>query len=164
MRLDMLCARWKWRAVSAWGVIVLYGSDAFARRTALVGGGQWAAGLLQTYCLFARGQWVVELLLCTATPPGGSGRCNPCNTLPHYLGAVGSGTPAIYCLTAGGSGQWKACYALPHCLGAVGSGAPALHRHTAWRQWAVQSLQYTTTLPGGSGQWNSCNILPHCRG
>ena len=30
MRLDTLCARWKRRAVSPWGVIVLYGPDAFA--------------------------------------------------------------------------------------------------------------------------------------
>ena len=30
MHLDTLCARWKRRAVSAWGVIVLYGPDAFA--------------------------------------------------------------------------------------------------------------------------------------
>ena len=30
MRLDALCACWKRRAVSAWGVIVLYGSDVFA--------------------------------------------------------------------------------------------------------------------------------------
>ena len=116
------------------------------------------------HCLTAWGQWAVELLLCTATPPGGSGRCNPCNTLPHYLGAVGSGTPPIYCLTAGGSGQWNSCYALPHCLGAVGSGTPALYCLIAWGQWAVELLQYTASLPGGSGQWNSCNALPHCLG
>ena len=30
MRLDTLCARWKRRAVPPWGVIVLYGPDAFA--------------------------------------------------------------------------------------------------------------------------------------
>ena len=30
MCLDTLCARWKRRAVSSWGVIVLYGPDAFA--------------------------------------------------------------------------------------------------------------------------------------
>ena len=30
MRLDTLCARWKRRTVSPWGVIVLYGPDAFA--------------------------------------------------------------------------------------------------------------------------------------
>ena len=30
MRLDTLCALWKRRAVSAWGVIVLYGPEAFA--------------------------------------------------------------------------------------------------------------------------------------
>ena len=52
--------------------------------------------------------------------------------LPHCVGAVGSGTPAVHCLTAwgqwavvplwytaslpGGSGQWNSCGALPHCL------------------------------------------------
>ena len=30
MRLDTLCARWKRPAVSPWGVLVLYGPDAFA--------------------------------------------------------------------------------------------------------------------------------------
>ena len=42
----------------------------------------------------------MELLLCTATPPEGSGQCNSCNALPHCQGAVGCGTPAIHCLTA----------------------------------------------------------------
>ena len=75
--------------------------------------------------------------------------CNSCYALPHCLGAVGSGTPAIHCLTAWGqwavellqrtaslpwgSGQWNSCHTLPHC-------------------------------PGGSGQWNSCNAPPHCLG
>ena len=30
MRLDTLCVCWKRHAVSSWGVIVLYGPDAFA--------------------------------------------------------------------------------------------------------------------------------------
>ena len=103
-------------------------------------------------------------------------QCNSCNTLPHRLGAVGSGTPATHCHTAwgqwavqllqrtallhggiglqctaplpGGSGQWNSCNSLPHCLGVVGNGTPATHCHTAW----------------GSGQWNSCNALPYCMG
>ena len=103
-----------------------------------------------------------------------------CNTLPHCLGAVGSGTPAIHCRTAwgqwagkflhctaappGGSGRCNSCNALPHCLGAVGSGTPAIHRLTARGQWAVELLQYTASLPGGSGQCNSCNTLPQCLG
>ena len=53
-------------------------------RTALVGSGQWAVGLLE----------------CIATLPVGSGQCSSCNALPHCLGALGSGTPAIHCLTA----------------------------------------------------------------
>ena len=85
----------------------------------------------------------MDLLQCTASLPGGSGQCNSRSTLPHCLGAVGSGTPAIHCRTAwgqwavelpqytaslpGGSGQWTFCNALPHCLGAVGSATPAMH-------------------------------------
>ena len=49
-------------------------------------------------------------------------------------------------------------------VGAVGSGTPATHRHSARRQWAVQLLRYTASLPGGSGQCHSCNALPHCLG
>ena len=101
--------------------------------------------------LTAWGQWEVQLLQCTAPLSGGSGRCNSnsCNALPHCLGAVSSGTPAMHCPTAWGewavdllqctaslpcgSGQWTSCNALPHC-------------------------------PGGSGQCNPCNALPHCLG
>ena len=89
----------------------------------------------------------MQLLQCTASLPGGSGQCNPCNAVPHCLGAVGGGTPAMHCLTAWGqwavelllctatlpegSGQWNSCNALPHCLGALGSGTPAMHCHAA---------------------------------
>ena len=122
----------------------------------------------------------MELLQCTASLPRGSAQWNSCYTLPHRLGAVGSGPPAIHYLTArgqraadllqctaplpGGSGQWTSCNALPHRLGAVGSGNPAMHCHTSWGQWAVDLLQCTAPLPGGSGQCNSCNSLPHCLG
>ena len=142
------------------------------------------------HCHTAGGQWAVQLLQRTATLPGGSGKWNSCNALPHRLGAVGSGTPAMrgptswgdgeacpgggHCLTKellqciatlpGGSGQWNSCNALPHCLGAVGSGTPAMHCLTAWGQWAVELLQCTATLPGGDGQCNSCNAPPHCLG
>ena len=95
------------------------------------------------------GRWAVQLLHCAAPLPGGSGQRNSCNALPHCLGAVGSATPAMRCLTA---------------LGAVGSATPAMHCLTAWGQWAVQLLQCTASLPGGSGQCNSCNALPHCLG
>ena len=101
-----------------------------------------------------RGQWAVDLLQRTATPPGGYGQWNSCNALPHCLGAVGSGTAAVQCLTAlgqwavqllqctapllGGSGQWNSCNTLPHRPGAVGSGTPVKHCLTAWGQWAVE--------------------------
>ena len=122
----------------------------------------------------------MQLLHYSAPLPGGSGQCNSCNALPHCLGAVGSPTPAMHCLTArgqwavellqctaslpGGSGQCNSCNALPHCLGALGSATSAIHCRTACRQWAVQLLQYTAALPGGSGQCNSCNALSHCPG
>ena len=69
------------------------------------------------HCLTAWGQRAVELLQCTAPLPGGSGQCNSCNTVPHCLGAVGSRTPAMHCLTA---------------PGAVGSGPPAMLCTPAW--------------------------------
>ena len=48
----------------------------------------------------ARGQWVVQLLQYTASLPRGSGQWNSYQALPHFPGAVGSGTPAIHCLIA----------------------------------------------------------------
>ena len=56
------------------------------------------------------------ILLLSASLPRGSGQWPSCCTLPHCLGAMGSGAPAI---------------TLPHCLGAVGSGTPAVHCLTA---------------------------------
>ena len=66
--------------------------------------GQRAVQLLQCTASVPWGQWEVELLQCTASLPGGSGQCNSCNALPHCLGAVGSGTPAMHRLNAWG--QW----------------------------------------------------------
>ena len=99
------------------------------------------------------GQWAVVLLRHTAPRPGGSGQCNSCNPLPHCPGAVGSGTPAMHCLTAwgqwavqllqctaalpGGSGQCSSCNALPHRLGAVDSASASENR---------------AHLPGGDGE------------
>ena len=145
------------------------------------------------HCRTIWGQWTVQLLRRTAPLPRGSGQCNSCNTLPHRLeavrqrnscnalphslGAVGSGTPAMHCLTTwgqwrvqplqctaplpGGSGQCNSCDTLPHYLGAVDSATPATHCPTAWGQWTVQLLRRTAPLPGGSGQCNSFNTLPH---
>ena len=90
----------------------------------------------------------MQLLQRTASLPGGSGQCSLCNALPLCPGAVGSGPPAMHCLTA-----W---------VGAVGSATPAIHGRIAWGQWAVQLLQCIASLPWSSRQWNSCNALPHC--
>ena len=87
-----------------------------------------------------------QLLQCNATLPGGCGQCNSCHALPHCLRAVGSATSRMHRLTA-----W----------GAAGSGTPAMHCQTAPRQWGVQLLQCTASMPWGSGQCNSCNALPH---
>ena len=111
--------------------------------------GQWAVELLQCTASLPWGQWAVQLLQCTASLPGGSGQCNSCNALPHWLGAVGSATPAIHCRTAGG--QWAAQLLQRTAAMALG-------------QWAVDLRQYTAALPGGSEQCSSCITLPHCLG
>ena len=111
--------------------------------------GQWAVQLLQCTASVPWGQWEVEVLQCTASLPGGSGQCNSCNALPHCLGAVGSGTPAMHRLNAWG--QWVV--QLLQCTASLPCG-----------QWAAELLQCTASLPGGCGQWNSCNALPHCPG
>ena len=64
-------------------------------------GGQWDSCYPRRTAL---GQWKVELLHCTASTPGGGGQRILCNALSHCRGAVGSGTPAMHCLTA--QGQW----------------------------------------------------------
>ena len=92
------------------------------------------------HCHTAWGQWAAQLLQCTASLLVGSGQWSSCFAPPHCLGAVGSGTLAMHCLTAGG--QWVVELLSMHC-------------HTAWGQWAVQLLIYTPTLPRGGGQWNS---------
>ena len=142
------------------------------------------------YCLTAWGQWAVELLQCTASLPGGSGQFNSCNTLPHCLGAVGSGTLAMRGPTSWGDTEscpgggcclkTELSQAVSYCLAAVGSATPTMHYLTArgnWAvellsctvsipggQWAVELLQCSTALPGGSGQCNSCDASPHCLG
>ena len=102
--------------------------------------GQWAVQLLQCTAPVPWGQWEVEVLQCTDSLPGGSGQCNSCNALPHCLGAVGSGTPAMHLLNAWG--QWAV--QLLQCTASL-----------PWGQWTAELLQCTASLPGGSGQWNS---------
>ena len=48
----------------------------------------------------------MDLLQYTASLPGGNGQWTSCNTLPHCLGTLDSGPPAIHCPTAWG--QWAA--------------------------------------------------------
>ena len=91
----------------------------------------------------AWGQWVVQLLQCTAIPPGGSGQRTSRNAWAHQLGGQG---------------------VLPRRRSLPQNGTAALHCLTAQGQWAVQLLSCTASLPRGSGQWNCCNALPHCLG
>ena len=72
---------------------------------------------------------------------------NSYHALPHCLGAVGSATPAMNCLTAWG--QWAVellqyTASLPRASG----------------QW--NSCICNTSLLRGNGQRSSCNALPHC--
>ena len=53
----------------------------------------------------------MDLLQYAASLPEGSGQWNSRNAVPHRLRAVGSGTPAMHCLTAWG--QWAVD--LPQC-------------------------------------------------
>ena len=69
--------------------------NALPHRLEVVGSGTPAV-----HRLSALGQWAVQSLQCTASPPGGSGQRNSCLTLPHCLGAVGSGALALHRHTA----------------------------------------------------------------
>ena len=114
--------------------------------TYLAAWGQWAMELLQHTASLRGRQWAMALQR-TASLPGGSGQSNSSNALPQCLGAVGSATPAMQCLTAWaqwtveflqrtatrprGSGEWNAYNALPHCHGAVGGASLAMQCHAA---------------------------------
>ena len=110
----------------------------------------------------------MQLLKCTATPPGGAAQWNACNARAHQLGGRGVlprrrwlPKERYYCNEVphclGVSGRCNSCNAPPHCLGAVGRGTPVTQCLTAWGQWAVQLVQLNATPPGGSGQWNCFN-------
>ena len=97
----------------------------------------------------------------TASLPGGSGQCNSYNALPHRLGAVGIGTPAMRPPTNRGDGDSclgggrcpKSGTRAMHChtvRGQCGSGTHVLHCHTTQGQWARKLLQCIAPLPGGT--------------
>ena len=69
------------------------------------GSGQCYSRNIVPHCL---GQRATELLHSIASLPEGIGQCNSCNALPHYLGAMGSGNPAMHCLTLSLPGGSKA--------------------------------------------------------
>ena len=70
--------------------------------------GAVGSGTCVMHCHTAQGQWAVDLVQCTASLPGGSGHCNSCGTPPHRLGEVDTVTPAMHSvphrLGAAGSG------------------------------------------------------------
>ena len=71
------------------------------------------------------------LLQYTASLAGGSGQCGSYNALPHGLGAVGSGTPAIHYFTS--SGQW----ALQGCAPASARRRLPARRLELWELWGI---------------------------
>ena len=100
-------------------------------------------------------QCVAELLQETAMLLAGSGPWNCYGTLPHWLGAAGSGTPPAHCRTAWM--LWAVEILRSQCLGAVDNGiptggqwTPTVHC-TTFGHWAVGILWCTNTLPWGSG-------------
>ena len=99
-------------------------------------------------CSTAQGQWVAEIVPCTASLPEGSGKWNFCNALPRVLG----------------SGQPTSCNLLSHCTGAMGSGNRATHFHTTCGQWVAQLVQCSASLTRGTGRPYSCNAPSHCLG
>ena len=126
------------------------------------GSGQWnsyntlpnylgavGAATLAMHCHAAWGHGALELVQCTATLPGGnaveflqgsgtllggSGQRKTCNTLPHCVRVVGSGTPAMQCLTA--YGQWvvEPLQCTTTLRGANNGGTLTMHCLTAWGQ------------------------------
>ena len=113
-------------------------------------------------CHIACGQWVMEILRCTAALPGSIGQRKSCNALPQGLGAMGKkpleGTYTMPALSM----QRPSCNALPHCLGVVGSGNPILQRHTACGKWVVDIVRCTATLLGSIDRRKCCNAQAQC--
>ena len=109
------------------------------------------------HCFSASAHWAAQPVQRTTSLPRGSGHRNSCKTLPHCLGAVGTGTHAMHrhsvrrqwavqhvrytASLPGGSGQCNSCNALLHSMGVVGTGTPAIHCLTAWGQWAMGLMQ-----------------------
>ena len=84
------------------------------------------------------GECIAGVALPTAPRQRGNalqGFHRPSNALPHCLGAVGCGTPALRGPTR--CGNRESCPRGGHCLK---SGTPSMHSHTAWGQWVVQLL------------------------
>ena len=110
--------------------------------------GQWAVQLLHMHFHTAQGRWAAELLQCTASLLVGSGQWSSCFAPPHFLEAVGCGTPATHCLTAWGqwavellsctatlprgSGKCNSCKRFSYCQGAVGRATPAMRGPISW--------------------------------
>ena len=99
-----------------------------------------------------------------------SGQWDSFSELPHWWGAVGSGTPLVHCHTAGeqcAAGLPQCIGILLGCSGVAGSGTPSTHCHNAgssgWHDSfrALGLLPCTATLPTSSGQLVGTLSLHH---
>ena len=125
--------------------------------------GHYAVELLQCTLKLPFVQRAVEHLQCTATPRGGSGKWNSCNTPPQCPGAGGSGPPTMHRHTAWGGGPWNFCIS-PHYMGVVGGVTAPKHFPSASGLRAVEIVPCSATPPGGGWKSNGCNAPPHCLG
>ena len=128
-------------------------------------------------------QWVVELLLCTASLLVGNGQLDFLCALPHFrrpraleLMLCNASEPLgtgpwnsffamphrLRAVWRVGDGPWNSFCSLPHRLWAVSRKTPSLHYLTTYGQCAMELLLCTASLPMGNGQQNFSCALSHC--
>ena len=132
----------------------------------------------------------MDFLQYTASLPGGSGQWTSCKTLPHCLGAVGSGPPSMHSPTAwgqwavdllqctaslpGGSGQWTSfnavlccgvpCFVVPLCAMSC-RGVPRCAASRRVVLWCVPlGVRCRGALHSGALQCDVSCCLMLCRG
>ena len=123
------------------------------------------------HCRTPFGLWAVQLPQCTASLPGGSGRCNSRNTMRQCLGVVGSRTPATYCLTAWGKWAVQLLQCTASLLGGNGHcNSCNVRSHQArgrgvvpGRRWLPKERYSYTALPHCLGAVGSATLAMHCR-
>ena len=111
------------------------------------------------------GQWAVQILLYTASLPGGRGQWRICIALPHCLGQWALKLLQRTTSLLAGSGQWNSCNTLPHRMGAQPHRLRALGSGTM--QCATVQLGGQRGLPRRGSmpkEQTSCNAMPYCLG